>query len=101
MTAPEIFTSPMGPFITRYLALKRALGRKAVEMAYIFRYLDRFLVARGAIDLNRELFSAWSESMASLHANTRLARLRAVYHLCLFRQNDQPQSFVPDPTQFP
>lgn len=101
MTAPEIFTSPMGPFITRYLALKRALGRKAVGMAYIFRYLDGFLVARGAVDLNRDLFSAWSEAMASLHANTRLARLRAVYHLCLFRQNDDPQSFVPDPTQFP
>ena len=39
--------------------------------------------------------------MTSLQSNTRLARLRAVYHLCLFRQREDPRSFVPDPTQFP
>lgn len=101
MRGPDTFTSPIGPSITRYLAMKRALGRSAVQMAHIFRYLDRFLVSHRAADLNREAFTAWGESMASLHPNTRRARLRAVYHFCLFRQNEQPQSFVPDPTQFP
>jgi integrase len=81
--------------------MKRALGRNAVQMAYTFRYLDRFLVSCRATDLTPEVFTAWGESMASLHANTRRARLRTVYHFCLFRQNQEPQSFVPDPTQFP
>lgn len=97
----ETFTSPIGPIITRYLAMKRALGRRAVTMAYTFGYLDRFLASRQAADLTRETFSAWAESMASLHANTRRGRLRAVYHLCLFHRREHPHSFVPDPTQFP
>jgi integrase len=101
MKEPEAFSSLIGPCITRYLAVKRALGRNAVQMAYVFRYLDRFLVSCRATDLTPEAFTAWGESMASLHANTRRARLRTVYHFCLFRQNEEPQSFVPDPTQFP
>jgi integrase len=95
------FTSSIGPLITRYLAMKRASGRRAVQMTYIFQYLDRFLVSCHASDLTRETFLAWSESMGSLHANTRAGRLRVVYHFCLFRRREQPGSFVPDPTQFP
>ena len=101
MKEPEAFTSSIGPLITRYLAMKRALGRRAVTMAYTLRYIDRFLTSCGAADLTRETFATWSESMTSLQLNTRLARLRAVYHLCLFRQREHPASFVPDPTQFP
>ena len=101
MKEPVAFTSPIGPLITRYLAMKRALGRSAVAMAYTLRYIDRFLASRHAADLTRETFTAWNESMTSLQSNTRLARLHAVYHLCLFRQREYPHSFVPDPTQFP
>jgi integrase/recombinase XerD len=101
MKQPETFTSPIGPLMTRYLALKRALGRRAVSTAYILHYLDRFLVLCHAADLTRETFTAWGESMASLHATTRRARLRTVYHFCLFRRREDPHTFVPDPTQFP
>ena len=103
MKEPMAFTSPIGPLITRYLAMKRALGRSAVTMAYTLRYIDRFLASHHAADLTltRETFTAWNESMTSLQSNTRLARLHAVYHLCLFRQREHPHSFVPDPTQFP
>ena len=74
MKQPETFTSPIGPLITRYLAVKRALGRHAVSMAYILGYLDRFLVSCHGADLTRETFNTWGESMASLHATTRRAR---------------------------
>ncbi len=96
MKQPETFTSPIGPLMTRYLALKRALGRRAVSTAYILRYLDRFLVLCHAADLTRETFTAWGESMASLRATTRRARLRTVYHFCLFRRREDPHTFVPD-----
>ncbi len=101
MNESTTYTSPIGPLITRYLAMKRASGRRAVDMAYIFRYLDRFLVSCQSSDLTREAFLAWNESMGSLHANTRAARLRVVYYFCLFRRLEQPDSYVPDPTQFP
>lgn len=101
MNEPQTFTSPIGPLIARYLAVKRALGRRAVALTYIFRYLDSFLVSYGAADLTGEAFNAWGESMAALHPNTRRGRLRAVYHFCLYRQRTNPQAFVPDPSQFP
>ena len=101
MKQPDAFTSPIAPLITRYLAIKRALGRRAVSLAYILRYLDRFLSSCGAADLTRESFRAWSESMASLSGTSRRARLRVAYHLCVFRRREDPEAFVPDPTQFP
>lgn len=101
MNESRTFSSAIGPFITRYLTMKQASGRRAVDLAYIFQYLDRFLVSCQALDLTRETFQAWSDSMIALHANTRVGRLRAVYHFCLFRRREQPASFVPDPGQFP
>jgi integrase/recombinase XerD len=101
MNADETFHSAIGPLITRYLTIKRALGRRAVSIAYILRRLDRFLVSNGATDLTREIFTAWADSMTSAHANTRGGRLRTVYHFCLFRRREDPNCFVPDPTQFP
>ena len=101
MKQPGTFLSPLGPLLTRYLARKQALGRRAVTMAYYLRYLDRFLVSCHAADLTRETFTAWAESMTSLQTSTQRARLRAAYHFCLFRQREDPHSFVPDPSQFP
>jgi integrase len=95
------FTSPLAPLLNRYLALKRALGRQALDTAYILGYLDSFLVSCNAADLTRETFAAWNQSMAPLQANTRRARLRSVYHFCLFRRREDPHTFVPDATQFP
>jgi integrase/recombinase XerD len=101
MKQPETFTSPVGSLIARYLALKRALGRRAVAMADVLNYLDRFLVSCHAANLTRETFNGWAESMARLHPTTRRARLRIVYHFCLFCRRENPNGFVPDPTQFP
>jgi integrase/recombinase XerD len=96
-----IFTSPIGPLIRRYLAMKQASGRRAVSMAYTFRYLDRFLVSSHAPDLTQETFLAWSQTMESLCATTRAGRLRIVHNFCLFRRREHPNGFVPDPKQFP
>jgi hypothetical protein len=101
MTQPETFSSPIASLITRYLAVKRALGRRAVSLAYTLRYLDRFLASSGSADLTSDSFRSWSESMASLSGVTRRARLRVAYHLSIFRRREDPEAFMPDPTQFP
>ena len=100
MTRFDAFTSTLGPLIARYLAVKRALGRRASSMESILRGLDRFLAACAA-DLTRDTFAAWCESLEKLDASTRRNRLRVVFQLCLFRRRDAPRAFVPDPTQFP
>jgi integrase/recombinase XerD len=97
----ENLTSSIGPQIVRYIAFKRALGRKAICIAYILRGLDHFLTSGNGGDLTRETFAAWAKSLELLHAATRSQWLRVVYHFCLFRQREDPQSFVPDPAQFP
>ncbi len=101
MTAPVEFASVLAPLITRYLDLKRALGRRADSLPYVLARLDRFLASRNAKDLNQETFAAWCLSSAHLAANSRRQWMRAVYHLCLFRSRYEPSCFVPDPSQFP
>ncbi len=95
MKAPEAFESPIGPRIKNYLALKRALGRRAIWMAYILRGVDRFLVSCRATDLTRDAFAVWAESMASVHASTRRTRLRAVYQFCVLPMRGPPTPLCP------
>ncbi len=101
MTAPLKFASVLGPLITRYLDLKRALGRRADNLQYVLARFDRFLASCNANDLNQETFAAWCLSIAHLATNTRRQWMRAVYHLCLFRRRYATSCFVPDPSQFP
>jgi integrase/recombinase XerD len=101
MMRPSPFRSRLGPTMARYVALKRALGRRGDGVEHILRYLDHFLVSRQVEDLTRETFAAWADSMAHLSGTTRRGRLRAVYHFCLARHRDDAGVFVPDPTQFP
>ena len=60
MKESEVFTSSIGPLIIRYLAVKRALGRRAVTMAYTLRYIDRFLASRHAARRRISGCGSWS-----------------------------------------
>ncbi len=60
MTPPTPFQSHLASTMARYVALKRALGRRGDGVEHILRYLDRFLVSRQAADLTREIFAAWA-----------------------------------------
>ena len=101
MIRPDEPASTVGSMIARYVAVKRALGQRADSAEYILRRLDRFLASTHAADLTRETFAAWCQTIEPLAAITRRHQMRTVYHLCLFRQRDDPGCFVPDPTQFP
>jgi integrase/recombinase XerD len=101
MMPPRQTTSAITDVAARYVAVKRALGRRADGITSILRRLDRFLAADPPSDLTRETFAAWAQSLARLHPATQRGELRTVYHFCLFRRRDDPRCFVPDPTQFP
>jgi site-specific recombinase XerD len=100
-TWSEEFTSCIAPIAVRYLAVKRALGRKAANIEYHLHRLDRFLVSHHFGELTRESFGAWCQSLQALHPNTRRGWMRTVYHFCVFRRREDSTCFVPDPTQFP
>jgi integrase/recombinase XerD len=101
MSPSKKFVSAIASTITRYVALKRALGRKTDTLRYILLRLDRFLAAERAEDLDAETFAAWAASIDHLAASNRRQQMRIVYHLCLFRRRSEPRCFLPDPSQFP
>jgi integrase/recombinase XerD len=99
--ASAAFASRLGPFIARYLTLKRALGRRYANEESALTHLDRFL-ARQTADLTAETFALWSTTaIGHLSPTVRRGWMRVVRNLCLYRQRSDSTCFVPDPTGFP
>jgi Site-specific recombinase XerD len=94
------FGSCLGPFIARYLKLKRALGRRYANEGSALTHLDRFL-ARQTANLTAETFALWSAAIGHLSPTVRRGWMRVVRNLCLYRQRSESACFVPDPAGFP
>ena len=100
MSQDRGFVSVMGPTITRYLALKRALGRRYDGEQRVLESLDPFLTRQGA-DLTADTFARWCRSEEHLASGVRRNQMRIVRNLCLYRRRTEPTCFVPDPSLFP
>ncbi len=100
MTDAEVFASILAPTITRYLALKQALGRRYALERRVFASLDSFLTA-AAEDLTPDTFARWSQSQVHLTSGVRRNRMRMVRNLALYRRRREPSCFVPDLSLFP
>jgi integrase len=103
MSGHAAFTSALGPSITRYLALKEALGRAYAGERRVFEHVDRFLARqqRGTSDLTIDSFAQWSLTLQHLSSGVRRNRMRVVRNFCLYRRRTDPSCFVPDSVQFP
>jgi len=103
MQPTRIFTSALGPVITRYLALKQALGRRYSIEQTVLTHLDRFLAAQlpNLAELTPETFRLWNATFADLTPTVRRNRMRIVRNLCLYRQRSEVDCFVPDTNGFP
>lgn len=100
MSSDQTFTSALGPTATRYVALKRALGRRYDLERRVLQSLDSFLTIQGA-DLTADTFTGWCRSDEHLASGVRRNRMRIVRNLCLYRRRTEPTCFVPDPSLFP
>jgi integrase len=100
VSAAIIFASHLGPFITRYLALKQALGRKYATERIVLAHLDTFLETHGT-EIAAESFAVWCSTIAHLSAGVRRNWMRVARNLCLYRKRSEPACFVPDPSAFP
>jgi integrase/recombinase XerD len=100
MNEERAFLSALGPTITRYLALKRALGRRYAVEYNVLKSLDAFLTTEGAA-LTAESFTRWCRTQEHLSRGVRRNRMRIVRNLCLYRCRTEPACFVPDPSLFP
>ena len=94
-------SSALGPAITEYLTLKRALGRDCRTEAWVLGQFDMFLAAREATAVTSEIYTSWCVSHADLAPNTRRHRMWIVRKLCVYLRRRDPTCFVPDTSGFP
>ena len=71
MTTPRPFSSAVGPVMTRYLALKQALGRRYANERAVLQSLDAFLAGDGGrrSDLTLATFTRLGPDPGAPHAN--------------------------------
>jgi integrase/recombinase XerD len=98
-----LFLSRLAPVLTRYIDLKRALGRRFDVPARTLQCLDRFLCDAKAkySDLNAAAFQAWCHTHEHVASGVRRVRMLEVRGFCLYRRRTEPQCFVPDLNSFP
>ena len=93
------FVSILAPDLTRFMMLKKALGRRYAVERDALRHLDAFL-AQARSDLSADLFASWCRTQEHLTPGVRRNRMRIVRNFCLYRARTS-SCFVPDPSQFP
>jgi integrase len=94
------FVSIFGSAITRYLALKEALGRRYATERAILKLLDGCFADR-LEDLDPESFARWCRSQNHLTSGVRRYRMHIVRNFCLYRRRTEPACYVPDVALFP
>lgn len=98
-----VFSSRLAPAFTRYVDLKRALGRHFDVPSRTLQSVDRFLHDHRAKypDLNAAAFDAWCRTHEHVSSGVRRVRMLEVCAFCLYRRRTEPQCFVPAPNSFP
>jgi integrase/recombinase XerD len=98
-----VFSSRLALVFSRYVDLKRSLGRSFDLPSRTLQSLDRFLYDRSARypDLNAAAFEAWCHTHEHVSSGVRRVRMLDVRSFCLYRRRTEPQCFVPDLNSFP
>jgi integrase/recombinase XerD len=97
------FLSGLAPVFTRYVELKRVLGRRFDGPSRTLQSLDRFLHDQSAKypDLNAAAFEAWCHTHEHVSSGKRRVYMMEISRFCLYRRRTEPQCFVPDSSSFP
>lgn len=98
-----VFSSRLASVFTRYVDLKRSLGRRFDIPSRTLQSLDRFLLEHSAKypDLNASAFEAWCHTHEHLSSGVRRIRMLEVSSFCRYRRRTEPLCFIPDPGSFP
>jgi integrase/recombinase XerD len=98
-----MFRSCLAPVLTRYVELKRALGRRFDAPSRTLLSLDRFLHDNSTKypELNGAAFEAWCLTHEHVSSGVRRVRMLEVTSFCLYRRRTEPRCFLPDSRSFP
>jgi len=95
MNAVTMVPSRLERAIARFLAHKRALGRRYYGEELLLRRLCHRLKKDGAHELGADSFRRWLASLRNRHPNTRRKAHQIVRNFCLYRHRSEPDCFVP------
>jgi integrase/recombinase XerD len=98
-----VFSSRLAPVFSRYVDLKRSLGRGFDAPSRTLESLDRFLHNHSTkySELNAVAFEAWCHTHEHVASGVRRVRMLDVRSFCLYRRRTEPHCFVPDLSSFP
>ena len=97
------FRGPFALSLQRYVAVRRALGRRFTSAERILRHWDDFL-AREQLQRHEcegEAFQQWADELGRLKPTVQRNRLRVVRNFLLFHRRDHPATWAPDQALFP
>ncbi len=100
---PEDFHSRFSPSLKRYVAIKRALGRRWKTERAVLGHWDDFLHREHpqAGRVRAEMFTAWTRELVHLTSTSNHSYQRIVRNFLLFHARDHARTFIPDPLTFP
>lgn len=97
------WSSPLGPSIESFLALKRAMGRRYEATEKRLRVFDRYVAGleRPPEAVTRELVHGWLTERPSQGPRTQLGRVSVLRQLCIYLARTDPRTYVPDRSLLP
>jgi len=98
LRAPQRFTSPLGPWMQKFLSLQRSQGRVYRTEERILSRFDRFLrtYTEPPQKLSEVILKDWFSLFAPSQAEHRYKNFMVVRHFCLYLRRIDPTAYVPD-----
>jgi integrase len=100
---PSRFRSGLQDSIQRYLAIKKALGRRFVHETRVLLDWDAFLYRSQQCSktVRADTFHKWVNRLAHLQPTVRRVHMRIVRNFHLFNARDQSDGYIPELATFP
>lgn len=101
---PPRFTSPLGAYMERYIALYRSQGRTYTPEESILCRFDRFLVSCSdppPAQLSDSVLTQWLGLFAGSKSEHRYKVFMVIRRFCLYLRRFHPDAYVPDPSLTP
>lgn len=89
---------PLGPQMKKYLALRRSMGTRLLNIEYSLDHFDRFLAKRypKAKHVTRQIIMDYLADMGELSNLNRFDRLSRIRQFCLYLFGIDGKSYVPE-----
>ena len=96
-----VFSSCLGPQMTRFCRLRRLAGTDYDGQVLILKYFDRFLVEQNFVEtcLTADLIDRYMRGISHLAPRTQSNRLSVIRQFSYYLGKSRPESYIPETTR--